>query len=114
MADILTAHAQLTPDKTAVVDDRPGSSPRSVTFAELEARANQLANALLELGVQPGERVVWCGKNSLEVVIGLHALRKAGIGAVPLNYRSTPEEAAYVVADSDAVVAWVDAEMAPL
>ena len=114
MADILTAHAALTPDKIAIVDDRPGCEPCTLTFAQLEAQANRLGNALLHLGVKPGERAVWCGKNSPEVVTGIHALRKTAIGAVPVNYRLTPEEAAYLVADSGAVVAWVDAEMAPL
>jgi acyl-CoA synthetase (AMP-forming)/AMP-acid ligase II len=114
VADVLTTYATLTPDKLAVVDDRPGAPTRTATFAELESTANRLANALRHLGVAPGERIIWCGKNSLDVVAGIHAFRKARLGAVPLNYRLTAEEAAYVVADSDAVVAWVDAEMAPL
>ena len=44
----------------------------------------------------------------------MHAARKVGAVAVPLNYRLTPEEAQYVVDNSDAVMAYVDAEYAPL
>ena len=51
--------------------------------------------------------------NSLEVVAVTHAARKIGATAVPLNYRLTPEEAAYVVDNCDAVFVWVDAEPAP-
>ena len=42
----------------------------------------------------------------------MHAARKVGATAVPLNYRLTPDEAAYVVDNSDASVVYVDAEFA--
>ncbi len=117
--DLLTVHAVQRPSKIAVIDDRPasGSMPaRSVerNFAELEREANQLANLWLELGVQPGHKVVWCGQNSVALVRAIHAARKAGVIAVPLNYRLTPEEAAYVVDNCDAVSVYTDAEYAEL
>jgi acyl-CoA synthetase (AMP-forming)/AMP-acid ligase II len=107
--DILTAYAAATPDKVAVID--PGGGP-SLTFAELEASANRLANGLLELGLGAGDRIVWCGPNSVEVLVVLHAARKVGLVAVPLAYRFTAEEMRYVIADSGAVVVLVDAEQA--
>src|SRR4051812_24778273 len=64
MPDILSSYAAATPDKLAVIDDRPGETVRSWTFAELEDRANRLANVLLDHGVTPGTKVVWCGQNS--------------------------------------------------
>jgi fatty-acyl-CoA synthase/long-chain acyl-CoA synthetase len=57
---------------------------------------------------------VWCGRNSPGIVRAIHARGKVGATSVPLNYRLTPDEAAYVVDDSDAVVVYVDAELAPL
>ncbi|MDT7707128.1 MAG: long-chain acyl-CoA synthetase [Pseudonocardiales bacterium] len=106
--DHLTAHAATTPDKPAVIDpDGP-----TVTFAELEARANRLAHGLLKLGLGAGDRIVWCGPNSLEVLVVLHAARKIGLVAVPLAYRFTSDEMRYVIADSGAVVVLVDAEQA--
>jgi fatty-acyl-CoA synthase/long-chain acyl-CoA synthetase len=112
--DPLATHAAAIPDKVAVVDDRPDGMLVRWTFAELNAQANRLAGALLALGVRRGDRVVWCGPNAPGVVRMMHAARKIGAVAVPLNYRLTPEEAQYVVDDSDAVLAYVDAELAPL
>jgi len=117
--DMLTVYSQALADKPAVIDDRPasGGHPARVaqrSFAELEADANRLANVLVQLGVRPGQKVVWCGQNSIGVVRMMHAARKAGAIAVPLNYRLTVDEAAYVVDNSDAVVAWIDAEYAEL
>src|SRR5690606_23582718 len=82
------------------------------TFAELNAQANRLRNALHGLGIRPGETVVWCGMNSPGVVRMMHAARKAGVTSVPLNYRLTPEEAAYIVADCGAAAVYADAEFA--
>ncbi len=110
--DLLAAHASANPDKLAVIDDRPGHALVAWSFAELNRQANRLGNALLGLGVRPGETVLWCGMNSTGVVRMMHAARKAGVTSVPLNYRLTPEEAAYIVDDSDAVAVYADAEFA--
>jgi fatty-acyl-CoA synthase/long-chain acyl-CoA synthetase len=112
--DILAIHAQAQPDKPAAIDDRKDGAVVQWTFAELNREANRLANALLGLGVRPRDKVVWCGQNSLGVVRMMHAARKLGAVAVPLNYRLAPEEAAYVVDNCDAVAVYADAEYADL
>ena len=112
--DVLALHALGRGSKLAVVDNRPGASPRIVTFAELNTAANQLANAFLDAGITSDDRIAWCAQNSVEVITTLHATRKAGIGSVPVNYRLTADEAAYVIDDSDAVAIVVDADRAPL
>ncbi|MDQ3738237.1 MAG: AMP-binding protein, partial [Actinomycetota bacterium] len=114
MADLLTSYAALQPDKPAVIDDRPGEPVRTLTYAELEARANRLANVLSEHGVGPGTTCVWCGQNSLGVVAFVNAARKAGAIAVPLNYRLSDDEAVYVTDHCDAVLVYVDAAYAPM
>ena len=114
MTDLLTAHAANQGDKVAVVDDRGDGDVRALTYAELEARANQLAHVVSERGVRPGGKVVWCGQNSVGIVEMVNAARKIGSTAVPLNYRLSDDEAAYVVDHSDATVVYVDAEFAPL
>ena len=114
MPDILTDLADRLGDKAALIDDRPGGEIVRWSFADLEANANRLANVFLERGVEPGDRVMWCGRNSHWPVACGHAARKVGAVSVPLNYRLTPDEAAYVVHNSDAKVALVDAEFAPL
>jgi acyl-CoA synthetase (AMP-forming)/AMP-acid ligase II len=112
--DVLTAYAQLHPDKLALVDDRAGGDVRRFTFAELDAASNRLAHVLADRGLGPGVKVAWCGQNSAGVVTLVHAARKIGATAVPMNYRFSDEEAAFVTDHSDAVVVYVDAELAPL
>ncbi len=114
MTDVLTVHAESQPSKLAVVDDRPGRPVRRLTYAELEVRSNGLAHVLRDHGVSPGDKIVWCGQNSIGVVEFVNAARKIGATAVPLNYRLSDEEAVYVTDHSDAALVYVDAAYAPL
>ncbi len=112
MGDFLTAHAAVQPDKPAVIDDRPDGRVTVWSFAQLEAEANRLSRVLRDLGAGPGTKVVWCGQNSPGIIRCMHAARKVGTTAVPLNYRLSDEEAAYVVDNCDATIVYVDAEFA--
>ena len=69
-----------TPDKVAVVDGE-----RTITYGELEARANQVANLLIDLGVRRGDRVGIFLRKSMESVIGIYGAMKAGACYVPLD-----------------------------
>src|SRR5436190_19465740 len=104
MPDLLTMYAELQPDKVAVVDDRLGVDVRTVTYAAFEKLTNQLAHVLRAHGAAPGVKVVWCGQNSLGIATLVVAARKVGVTAVPLNYRLSDEEAAYVTDHSDAAI----------
>ncbi|MEU8303530.1 AMP-binding protein [Actinomadura sp. NPDC048955] len=106
--DPLAAMAAGAPAKLAVVEDE-----RRLTYPEFNALVNRYANLLVEHGVRAGTKVVWCGRNSTEVVALISALRKCGAVGVPLNYRLTPEETAYVVENADAALVVFDAEQAP-
>jgi acyl-CoA synthetase (AMP-forming)/AMP-acid ligase II len=112
--DILTVYAGTQPDKLAVIDDKGVGDVVQWTYAELEAGANRLGNALRSLGAEPADKIVWCGPNSLPVVAVANAARKIGVVAVALNYRLTAEEARYVIQDCDALIGYVDAEYAHL
>lgn len=113
MPDFLTTYAQMQPQKVAVIDDRPNATARVLTWCELNTQANKLANVLLTSGVaEAGTKVVWCGPNSIGIVVMVNAARKLGVTAVPLNYRLSDDEAAYVTDHSDATVVYVDAEYA--
>lgn len=105
MPDLLTMYAAAHPDKPGVIEDG-----NVITYAEFEARSNQVAAALQELGVKAGTKLVWCAQNSTEVVVIVNAARKAGAVAVPLNYRLSTDEAAYVIDNSDATVVLFDVE----
>ena len=108
----LELHAQRIGDTRAVIDDRPGGAVATLTYAELDREANRLAHVLIDCGVRPGDKLAWCGPNSPGVLVASSARQKVGATSVPINYRLAPDEAAYVVDDSDAVVAYVDAEYA--
>jgi fatty-acyl-CoA synthase/long-chain acyl-CoA synthetase len=113
MADFMTTYASVQPDKLAVIDDRPDGRVTTLSFAGLNAQANRLARVLQGLGMGPGSsKAVWCGQNSPGLVVMINAARKLGVTAVPLNYRLSDEEAAYVTDHSDATVVYVDAEFA--
>ena len=112
--DILTLHASNDPDKLALVLDSPDGTVRHWSYRELDLDSNRLANTLLGLGVKPRDKVIWCGMNSPAVVRMIHAARKIGATAVPLNYRLSPEEAAYVTDNSDSILVYADAEFSEL
>jgi acyl-CoA synthetase (AMP-forming)/AMP-acid ligase II len=113
--DPLRLHAEGNPDRAAVIADRAGGDrARTLTFGELDAEVNRMAHALRAFGMKPGDRLVWCGPNSVEVLVTIHAARKAGLVAVPLSYRFTADEMQYVIDNSDATLVVVDAEQAPL
>ncbi|HEY7628476.1 MAG TPA: AMP-binding protein [Ilumatobacteraceae bacterium] len=115
MTDFLTMYAVAQPEKPAVIDDHPDGRVTTMSFSELNDQANRLANVLTMLGGRAGEtKVVWCGQNSPGVVTLINAARKLGITAVPLNYRLSDEEAAYVADHCDASIAYIDAEMGPM
>jgi len=105
MPDLLTMYAAADPDKPGVIE-----GGTVLSYGEFEARANQVAAALQDLGVKAGTKLVWCAQNSTEVVVLINAARKTGAIAVPLNYRLSTEEAAYVIDNSDATVVLFDVE----
>jgi acyl-CoA synthetase (AMP-forming)/AMP-acid ligase II len=113
--DAIAQHAQQFGDRTAVIVDASGGARASTTtFGELNVLVNRLAHGLLAAGARPGERLVWCGPNSLEVLVTIHAARKLNLVAVPLSYRFNAEEMAYVIDNSDATTVVIDADEAPL
>ncbi|MEO1063318.1 MAG: AMP-binding protein [Actinomycetota bacterium] len=112
--DYLATYAVGMANKLAIIDDRPGEPTRTFTYGELHRYSDQIAHAMVANGVQPKDKVIWCGQNSIKLLAFTHAARKAGVIAVPLNYRLSVEEAAYVVDNSDSVFAWVDAQYAQL
>ena len=112
--DYLEGYASTQPDKLALIDDRPDGTVIQWTYAELNLRVNVLANAMKRAGLTEGSTILWCGQNSPGAVRMIQAARKCGVTAVPLNYRLAPDEASYVVDNSDATFAWIDAEYVPL
>ncbi|XWX22898.1 amino acid adenylation domain-containing protein [Melittangium boletus] len=71
-----------------------------LTYAELNARANQMAHHLKRLGVGRGQRVGLCLERSVEMVVGLVGVLKAGAAYVPMDPGYPSERLAYMVGDA--------------
>jgi amino acid adenylation domain-containing protein len=94
---LIEAQAARTPDAEALVFGR-----ESMTYAELHARANRLANHLRALGAGPDRRVCVCLERTPELVVALLAVIKAGAAYVPLDPAYPRERTDHVARDSGA------------
>ena len=90
--------ADATPDRIAVV-----SQGQSLTYRELEERANQLAHRLRVLGVAPNTCVAVCAERSLEMVIAIYGVLKAGAAYLPLEPSDPLDRLAYFLGDAKPV-----------
>ncbi len=97
LSDAVATHARLSPGKLAVRD-----SHRSLTFAQWHERTDRLAAGLRGLGLNKGDRVALLAYNCLEWMEIYAALARAGLVAVPLNFRLTASEIAYIAEHSEA------------
>jgi amino acid adenylation domain-containing protein len=88
-----------TPDNVAVVFE-----DRQLTYAQLNARANQLAHHLLALGAGPEMLVAICMERSLDMVIGLLGVVKAGAAYVPLDPAYPKRRLSFMLEDAQARV----------
>jgi amino acid adenylation domain-containing protein len=89
------AQVERTPHAPAVSFDGD-----SLTYAELNARANRLAHHLRALGVRPDARVAVCLERGLEMMVGLLAVLKAGGAYVPLDPEYPADRLRYMLDDS--------------
>lgn len=94
---LLTKRAIINPEREAYVDSKSGLR---LTFQELNARTNRLANSLLELGVRHGDRVALALMNSAEFLEAYFAVAKIGGVVVPLNWRLVSDELEFILKDS--------------
>ena len=97
VADAVAAHARLQPHKIGARD-----SQRALTFSQWHERASRLANGLLALGLVKGDRVALLAYNCIEWMEMYAALARAGLVAVPINFRLTAPEIAYIAAHCEA------------
>ena len=85
-----------------------------LTYEQFGERINRLANALVDRGVQPGERVAYLGENSGEFLETLFALGSIGAVFVPLNTRLAGPEVAFHLEDSGSKIFIASHAMEPL
>lgn len=98
LAVLLDDSAREAPDNTAIIFNE-----MRLSYAAVNAAANQIANGLLELGVQPGDKVALSCPNIPYFPIVYYGILKAGAVVVPLNVLLKSREIAYHLDDSDSV-----------
>lgn len=94
--DLLTAAATANPNGTAIID-----GDRNVSYAALESASNRLANALLDQGVKQGDRVGLLIDKSVEAVVGVYGILKAGATYVPFDEAAPIARLAYIARDAE-------------
>ncbi len=102
--DLAVGHARTTPDALAVADVDGGR----LTYRDLDERADRLARRLRDLGVGPESRVAVLLPRSVEVVVALLAVVRAGGAYLPLDPGFPPERLAFMVEDADVSVVLTD------
>ena len=96
---LLFNRAKLNPDREVYVD---GQSGERLSFAQLNTRCNRIANALVNIGVKPGDRVAIALMNSAEFLEVYFAVAKIGGIIAPLNWRLVTDELGFILKDSGA------------
>jgi long-chain acyl-CoA synthetase len=97
LSSVLEHTARLTPDRIAIT-----CGPQQLTYAELDAKATQVAAGLHALGIRAGEHVALSCPNVPWFPIAYFGILKAGAAVVPLNVLLKPREIAYHLKNSDA------------
>src|SRR5262249_35846685 len=103
---LFAAQAATKPDTIAVIFE-----DESLSYGELEARANQLAHHLRGCGVRPEVVVGLCLERSLDLVVALLAILKAGGAYLPLDPSLPPERLAFMLTDAAARVLITQGEL---
>ena len=107
LGQMLTAQARLQPERVAARD-----LERAMTWRQWNDRACRLANGLLGLGLAKGDRVAVLAYNRVEWAEIYAATAKAGLVAVPVNFRLTAPETLYILQDCGAAALIVEDALA--
>lgn len=109
--EMLARNARTYPDNVALVERTPSKGLRKeITWKQLEDRVNRVANALLERGVEKGDRIIHWMMNSINWLEAYLGIIRTGAWAVPLNFRFTREEFTFCAEAAEPKVAILDEE----
>jgi fatty-acyl-CoA synthase len=104
--EMLSVHARLAPNRLGTRD-----LDRSMTFGQWNERSCRLANALLGLGLNKGDRVAILAYNCVEWSEIFAATAKAGLVALPINFRLVGKEVLYIIGNAEASAIIVQDEL---
>lgn len=96
LSDVIVHHGQRYREKTAVI-----AGERRLSYSALKERVLKLSNGLRGLGLVPGDRVGILSTNCGEYIECVFAIAEAGLVWVPLNFRLTAPEVAFIVNDAE-------------
>jgi long-chain acyl-CoA synthetase len=107
-ADIVRHHGKERSDQTALTFEG-----QRCTYGELDERSNRVAQGLRRLGVGPGDRVAYLGKNVPAFFDLYFGATKLNAVTVPVNWRLSPAEVGYIIDDAETKVLVVTPEFEP-
>src|SRR4051794_38950222 len=113
VADFLDRALAVYAERIGIVDepDQPAPSLGDLTYARVGELARAQAAKLDELGIGFGERVAYVSHNSARLLTAFFGICGYGRVLVPINFRLSPDEVAYIVEHSGARVLFVDPEL---
>ena len=106
IADGLRINSWRDPQKIAAVFE-----DKRVTYAELNARANQLAHAMLKKGFERQDKISILMYNNIEFLEIYQGLIRAALISVPINFRLVQAELEYIINNSDSVGLFIGIEL---
>lgn len=115
VSDFIDRAVQVYGERIGLVDepDQPAASWGSLTYREVAARAEAQAARLDQLGLRTGDRVAIVSHNSARLLTSFFGVSGSGRVLVPINFRLSAEEVAYIVGHSGARVLMIDPELEP-
>jgi acyl-CoA synthetase (AMP-forming)/AMP-acid ligase II len=99
----------LDPGKLALIDLGGETAAREFTYGALDAMANAVARGLLKRGYRRGERIGILSANRVENLAAYYGIMRAGLVAVPVNFRFPRAMIEFVLGDADARLVFCDA-----
>ncbi len=107
VTEILARNARMYGDEVALIERVPEKGVRrEMTWREFDEQATKFANALLQKGIQKGDKVIHLMMNCLEWLPAYFGILKTGAWAVPLNFRFSAEDILYCarIAEAKAII----------
>lgn len=113
IVEMLARNARVYPGDVALVELRPGKKIRKeITWREFDQRVNRIANALMNVGVRKGDKVIHLMMNSINWLEAYFGIIRTGAWAVPLNFRFTGKDIKYCADIAEAKVMVLGEEFA--
>ena len=106
LGDLIRRDCDLS--KVALIDLGGETVPREFTFAQLDTKAAGVARALAARGLARGDRIAILSANRTEYLAAYYGIMRAGLVAVPVNFRFPRQTIHFIIADSDAKLVFCD------